>query len=131
MPVSQVTNEFMRRLPAGLRPNPWNIDEEVMAAAAKGWSITDLAQAVMADNPRQPGHVVAFLRRVQDQPAPMGPLDSKPVGHHMCTSPQHPENCQICWCHGREQHMIPIPMPPDIKTQLQETFRGFGRVPND
>ncbi len=130
MPVSQVTNEYMRRLPAALRPNPWNIDEHIMALSAKGWSVTDIVQATMADGPRQAGHVVAFLRRVQDQPAPMGTIDNQPKTHRYCGLPHHDPKCQICYCNGSEQHMAPVGIPDHVREQLS-LIRGFGVIPND
>ena len=130
MPVSQITNEYMRRLPAALRPNPWNIDEEVMALAAKGWSVSDLIAATLADNPRAAGHVVAFLRKVQDQPAPAGPVNDTAKTHRYCGLPHHDPKCQVCWCNGKEEHLVPVLMPDEVR-QVMFTLKGFGVIPND
>jgi len=49
MPVSSVTNDYMRALPATLRPNPYTIDECVMEAVQNGWETDALAKACYAN----------------------------------------------------------------------------------
>lgn len=73
MPQDAYTTEVMKLLPAALRPNPYNLAETAMKAAAKGWSARDLVAAIMADKPREAGHVIAAARRIADTPAPHQP----------------------------------------------------------
>lgn len=69
MSVSQYTNNFMRALPATLRPNPYNIDELVMEAVEKGWETDALAKSCYI-NERQPNpaFVVTNLRNLCKYP---------------------------------------------------------------
>lgn len=118
MPVQPITNELMALLPSGLRPNPWNIDEEMMTLASKGWIVRDVFAAMMASNPREPGHVVAQLRRMVEQPAPAKREDWK-FGHEKCNNPMHGE-CEICRCHkGFVKHHVPVPATAEIKQMLR------------
>jgi hypothetical protein len=119
MPVQPITNEFMALLPSGLRPNPWNIDEEMMTLASKGWIVRDVFAAMMASTPREPGHVVAQLRRMVEQPAP-AKRDEWKFGHQKCNNPMHGEACEICRCHkGFANHHVPVPATAEIKQMLR------------
>ena len=119
MPVQPITNEFMALLPSGLRPNPWSIDEEMMTLASKGWVVRDVFAATMASNPKQAGHVVAQLRRMKDEPAPMR-RDEWKFGHQPCNNPMHGPDCEICRCHkGVVKHHLRVPASPEIKQMLR------------
>lgn len=121
MPVQPITNEFMRLLPAGLRPNPWNIDDTMMELATKGWIVKDVFAATMANNPREPGHVVAQLRRMLEQPAPAR-RDEWKFGHQKCENPMHP-GCEICRCtKGQVKHHVPVPANEQIKLMLRQAM---------
>lgn len=102
-----------------------------MELSTNGWSVTDLIQATLADGARQPGHVVAFLRRAKEQPAPMKPFDDRPKTHRICTAPQHEPGCQVCYCNGSEQHMVPVPMPEWFKAKYAGTSWVIGRMPDE
>lgn len=113
MPVAPHTNELMRRLPPGLRPNPYNIDEEVINLVGRGWTIDDIFQRIMGDKPTQPGNIVALLRRVIEEPAPIRASIWK-YGHEPCNNPMHVD-CEICRCHkGKILHHVSVPMPSDF-----------------
>ena len=117
MPTQTITNEVMRQLPAALRPNPHNLEEPVMQLATDGWTPSDIIDAVMADNPRQPGHVIAHVRRLTNQPAPATPTPTTPTGHRPCT--EHGDPCELCYCHGLPpRHHTTVPIPDHIKAQL-------------
>lgn len=122
MPVQDITNELMRLLPSGLRPNPWNIDEEMMLLASKGWIVRDIFAATMASNPREAGHVVAQLRRMLEQPAP-AKKDEWKFGHEKCNNPMHGDMCEICRCHkGFINHHVRVPASPEIKQMLRQAM---------
>jgi hypothetical protein len=112
MPVSPVTNQFMRALPAALRPNPWNIDEYVMRAVENGWHTDDLAKAcyVNEKNPN-PSFVVTNVRSLCEHPPAVQRLRSGwDYGHLPCEEQYHPVGCQICRCiPGEQTHMVPVP----------------------
>ena len=124
MPVTDMTNELMRQLPAALRPNPWNIDEEIMNLTSKGWTVRDMFAATMASNPREPGHVVAQIRRMVEQPAP-AKKDEWKFGHTPCNNPMH-VNCEICRCHrGFANHHQSVPASPEIKAMLRRAMANM------
>lgn len=130
MPIDPVTNEVMRRLPAGLRPNPWNLQEVVMGLAAGGWAPGDIFAGIMADRPREAGHVIAAARRLRDQPAPSSG-EGWVFGHTLCENPTH-KGCQICRCHkGIVAHMVPVPMPDWFRERFGRSFRTFGGIPGE
>ena len=125
MPVGPHTNEFMRRLPAALRPNPWNIEDEIMNLVGKAWSVSDIVAAVMADKPMQAGHVVAQLRRMKDQPAPAGAASEWKYGHGVCT--MH-DGCELCRCtRGSTIHHVAVP-PPEAWVEGRVSVWGMGRI---
>lgn len=70
MPQPAVVVELMRRIPAPIRPNPHNIEEAILTASQAGWTMEDLASAVLADNCKQAGHVVAAIRRLSEEVPP-------------------------------------------------------------
>lgn len=130
MPLDPLTTEVMRRLPAALRPNPWNLEEAVMTLVSRGWVPADIFSAIMADKPREPGHVIAAARRLSDQPAPATGEGWK-YGHELCTNPTH-DNCQICRCHhGIVSHITPVPMPAWFREQWTKLFAGWGTIPSE
>jgi len=127
MSLTPQTNEFMRHLPAALRPNPWNIEESIMALVLKGWSIADIFAAVMADRPKEPGHVVAQLRRLVEQPAPSQGATHWKYGHLHCGA--H-DGCEECYCTpGNIHHHVAIPMPKIVRDKFTELVRTFGKMP--
>lgn len=107
MPVSQVTNDVMKALPAALRPNPYSIDEEVMNAVAKGWDTDALAKAAYINerNPN-PAFVVTNIRRLSEySPKQETKRTGWDYGHIECT--EH-YGCQICRCiPGQVTHHVP------------------------
>jgi hypothetical protein len=97
MPVSPFTNDFMRALPAALRPNPYAIDEEVMKAVENGWDTDSLAKACyMNDRVPNPAFVVTNLRNLCQHPQKqVFQRTGWQYGHIDCD--RHP-NCEICRC---------------------------------
>lgn len=104
MPIATVTSEVMKALPQALRPNPYNIDDQVMALISKGWTPGQIVEKCIRSGDRQPGHVVTTIRSLIDAPAPS---DYTPrnqpqyLGHQPCE--EHGEPCQLCYC---------VPGPP-------------------
>lgn len=97
MPVSQVTNDVMKALPAALRPNPYSIDEEVMKAVANGWDTDSLAKAAYINerNPN-PAFVVTNIRRLSEySPKQQTKRNAWDYGHIECG--EH-YGCEICRC---------------------------------
>lgn len=119
MALSEVTNAFMKALPAALRPNPYNIEEHVMQAVQNGWETDALAKACYINerNPN-PAFVVTNLRNL----ALMGPKQQTQrtgwaYGHLKCEDKWHEHGCEICRCvPGEVVHMVPVratkPLPP-------------------
>lgn len=97
MPVNPFTNDFMRALPAALRPNPHAIDDAVMEAAGNGWAMQDLAEACYAnDRNPNPAFVVTNVRNLCRYPPTRTTRKSGwEYGHIVCD--RHP-NCEICRC---------------------------------
>ena len=142
MALTSLTTDFLRRLPAGLRPKPYNIEEFLMNLSAKGWTVEDMITAVMADRPMQPGHVFARLKGMQEEPAPLrSPTSSKvrDMKHAPCNDRNHAKGCEICYCnvcrpsctidHVHErwpQHHVSVPMPAWFKEKYGGTLRTFG-----
>ena len=131
MAVSPYTNEFMRALPAPLRPNPYGIDEYVMQAVANGWTITALAEACYRnDRNPNPAFVATNVKHLSEHPpvqtaAPTG----WKYGHVPCDT--HP-GCELCRCHpDKVEHLVPVPMPDEVREQLRGLVKGFGVIPND
>ena len=130
MALDPMTTEVIRRLPAGLRPNPWNLQEPVMSLTAGGWLPQDIFSAIMADKPKEPGHVIAAARRLVTQPAPTSG-DGWAFGHTVCNNPTHPPTCQICRCHkGRADHMVPVPMPDNVRAEFRRTIGKWAVIPH-
>jgi hypothetical protein len=125
MAVTDMTNEFMRRLPAALRPNPWNIDDTIIMLSGKGWSVGDMFAATMAGNPREAGHVVAGLRRLIEQPAPAKGTGWK-FGHFVCENPAHVPGCEVCRCvPGHVVHQVNVPASDETRVMIRRAMQGM------
>jgi len=123
MPLQAITNEFMAKLPSGLRPNPWNIDETMMILASKGWLGPDIFAATMASKPREAGHVVAQLRRMAEE-APPSKKDEWKFGHTPCNNPTH-IGCEICRCHkGFATHHVSVAATEETKRLIRRAMAG-------
>lgn len=111
MAISQVTNAFMRALPSGLRPNPYNIEEHVMEAVGNGWETDSLAKAcyINEKNPN-PAFVVVNLRNLAKHPPQVTTQRTGwSYGHMKCEDRWHEHNCEICRCvPGEPVHMVPV-----------------------
>lgn len=103
MPVSSVTNDVMKALPAALRPNPYSIDEEVMRAVANGWDTDALAKAAyINDKHPNPAFVVTNIRRLCEySPKVETKRTGWDYGHLPCE--QH-AGCELCRCIPGEVH---------------------------
>lgn len=127
MAVSSFTNNFMRALPAALRPNPYNIEEHVMAAVEKGWETDALAKACYINerNPN-PGFVVTNLRNLCLHPPQQVTVRTAwNYGHIECREYYHPTGCEICRCvPGEETHHVPSVKPLVTRGVSKE-------IPND
>jgi hypothetical protein len=112
MPVSQYTNQFMRALPAALRPNPYNIDEYVMRAVENGWETDALAKACYINerNPN-PAFVVTNVRNLCQHPQEQQTVRRAwNYGHIPCDEAWHPQECELCRCiPGEVTHHITVP----------------------
>ena len=102
MPQDAYTVEVMKHLPSALRPNPYNLAEVAMKAASKGWGARDLVAAIMADKPREAGHVIAAARRIADTPAPYQPGQNQ-------TGPCQLD-CDHGWHPSQDGHSV-VPCP--------------------
>lgn len=112
MPVSPVTNQFMRALPAALRPNPWNVDDYVMKAVENGWHTDDLAKACyISEKSPTPAFVVTNVRSLCEHPPQVQRIRSGwDYGHVPCGETYHPLGCEICRCiPGEINHHVPVP----------------------
>ena len=120
MPLATITNEVMKQLPQPLRPNPYNIDDEIVRLVDNGWTPQQIVEYVIRDDARQPSHVVVSIRGLLDAPPPSTtptPRPNTPVAHHPC--PEHGEPCELCYCHpGPPIHHVTVPMPDHLKAQL-------------
>ena len=87
-----------------------------MQLVTDGWTTTDIVDAVIADKPHEPGHVVAQVRRLTNQPPPKPtstPQPTTPTGHRPCN--EHGDPCQLCYCHGLSPtHHTTVPMPDHL-----------------
>jgi hypothetical protein len=117
----------MKRLPAALRPNPHAIDDHVMVAIEKGWTVTQLAEASYAkDRNPSPAFVVTNIRNLsQMSPVQTRAATTQELGHIKCH--EHP-GCEICRCTGTPVHHEPTTMPDQIREQLSLLDLGIGRV---
>lgn len=100
MPLAIHTNEVMRALPEALRPNPWNLDDSVIEMIGNGWTSNEIAQAIIADKPREPGHVVSTIRRMKNWPSATTRRNTanKWSPHAKCPDPSHDRTCELCYC---------------------------------
>lgn len=111
MAVSQFTNDFMRALPAALRPNPYNIDEYVMRAVENGWETDALAKACyINDRSPKPPFVVANLKNLcMHGPAQEFKRRGWGYGHVPCNDAWHEPTCEVCRCIPNEEtHHVPV-----------------------
>lgn len=125
MALSQVANDFMRALPAALRPNPYVIEEHVMAAVEKGWETDDLAKACYINERKpNPGFVVTNLRNLcLHPPQRVTVRQGWDYGHIKCGEPYHPIGCEICRCvPGEVTHHVP---------SISKLSLNIGRIPTD
>lgn len=123
---------FLRFIPANLRPSPFNLIDPIHEAVSAGWDPMDLAVACLADNPRQPGHLVTTLRRTASTPPPpKRQSDTRRASHVPCPDATHEVGCQVCYCEGVTKHVIPMPMPEWFKQAWAENFTGWGEIPDD
>jgi len=126
MPVSPSTNNYMRALPATLRPNPYNIDELVMEAVENGWETDALAKACYI-NERQPNpaFVVTNLKNLCKYPPKQQTVRiGWSYGHIPCGDMHHGPDCEICRCvPGETTHHLPA-----YKTQKLPNL-NIGRMP--
>jgi len=115
MAINPYTNDFMRALPAALRPNPHTCDEHVMEAIGNGWNTDDLAKACyINDRQPNPAFVVTNLRNLCKHPQKQQfQRTGWAYGHIDCD--QH-ERCEICRCipgslthHRSMEPSMPIP----------------------
>jgi hypothetical protein len=117
----------MRALPAALRPNPFNIEEHVMAAVEKGWETDALAKAcyIHERNPN-PGYIVTNLRNLCLHPPQQVTVRTGwNYGHIECRDPYHPTGCEICRCvPGEVTHHVPSVKPLVTRGVSKE-------IPND
>ena len=130
MAVSPYTNEFMRALPAALRPNPFGIDEYVMQAVANGWSVSALAEACYAkDRNPNPAFVATNVKHLCQHPPTTAPRPTGwAYGHVDCDT--H-EGCQVCRCQPDSlEHVVPVPMPQSFKDEWKRRFVGWGSIPD-
>ena len=124
MPVTDMTNEYMRKLPAALRPNPWNLDDTIILLAGKGWNVADMFAATMAQKPMQPGHIVATMRNLLEQPAPNSGKGWA-YGHTPCENPTH-QKCEICRCiPGKVVHQVNVPASEQTKMIIRRGMAGM------
>lgn len=130
MAVSPFTNDFMRALPAALRPNPYNIEEYVMAAVEKGWETDALAKASYINERKpNPGFIVTNLRTLcLHPPQQVTVRRGWDYGHIPCADLYHPAECEVCRCiPGELTHMVAKTVPDELRLKL----KLFGRIPSD
>ena len=142
MPANTITTEVMKALPQTLRPNPYNIEEEVMDLAAKGWKPIEIAEHVIRDGATNPGLTVHSIRQAKNYPPPSTRThrSTGPKTHTPCTD-GHP-NCQLCWCDNCPQtcnlthqhtrtptHHTSEPMPNYVREALQDALTST-RIPD-
>lgn len=111
LPVNQYTNDFMKALPAALRPNPYTIDEYVMAAVERGWDTDALAKATYINERKpNPAFVVTNLKTLcLHGPSQEFKRSGWGYGHVPCNEPWHGPTCEICRCvPGEESHHVPV-----------------------
>ena len=125
MPTSSITNEVMKQLPSALRPNPYNIDDEILRLVDTGWQPHQIVEYVVRDGGRQPSHVVTTIRSMVHLPAPTDETSND----HMDLGP-----CQLGCTYGwfdRPDNTATTPCPscrPDTarRLALREAARARG-----
>lgn len=126
MAVSSFTNQFMRALPPALRPNPYNIDEYVMAAVEAGWETDDLAKATYINERKpNPAFIVNNLKTLSlHGPRVETVRKGWGYGHIPCPDPYHPRGCEICRCSPNEEtHHIPATPPEGMLATMHKLIR--------
>lgn len=127
MAVSPFTNDFMKALPAPLRPNPYNAEEYVMQAVANGWHTDALAKACyINDRQPNPAFVITNLKNLcLHGPAQETVRKGWTYGHVPCEDKYHPHECEICRCvPGEFTHHVPAVKPLVTRGVTKE-------IPND
>lgn len=126
MPVSPVTNQFMRALPAALRPNPYYVDEYVMAAVEVGWDTDALAKATYINERKpNPAFIVTNLKTLcLHGPQVETVRKGWGYGHIPCVEPYHPTGCEICRCTpNEEKHHVSVKPPTDMLAAMHKLIR--------
>ena len=125
MPTSPITNEVMKQLPSALRPNPYNIDDEILRLVDTGWQPHQIVEYVIRDGGRQPSHVVTTIRSMVHLPAPTDATNNDHMNLGPCTN-----GCDHGWFNPPDSNRT-IPCPscrPDTtrRLALREQARGRG-----
>lgn len=126
MALSPVTNDFMRALPATLRPNPYFVEEFVMAAVEKGWETDALAKACyINDRQPKPAFVVTNLKTLcLHPPQQVTVRRGWDFGHIPCDEPFHVPECEICRC-------VPNQYTHHVSAVPRKLSLNVGRIPTD
>jgi hypothetical protein len=132
--------EVMDALREHSRPS-WSpeIDRMMIDAANNGWTAQSLALALNKElgSNAGPGVTMMLLRRLTPLPPPRQRLrtgmEPQIIGHYPCNIPQHPDNCQLCYCDRNHpaQHVEVEPMPDWFKERFGSMFSRFGRIPDE
>lgn len=132
--------EVMNALRANSRPS-WSpeIDRMMIDAASNGWTAQTLADALNRElgSNAGPGVTMMLLRRLTPAPPPRQRIrtqaEAQIVGHYPCNIPQHPDNCQLCYCDRRNpgQHVEITPMPDWFKERFANLINRFGVIPSE
>ena len=125
MPTSPITNEVMKQLPSALRPNPYNIDDEILQLTDTGWQPHQIVEYVLRDGGRQPSHIVTTIRSMVHLPVPNDPTTNDHMNLGPCTN-----GCTQGWFDPPEgDRTIPCPScRPDTTRRLarREQARAQG-----
>lgn len=126
MALSEVANQFMRALPSALRPNPYYIEEYVMAAVEQGWETDDLAKACYINERKpNPAFVVTNLKTLcLHPPQRVTVRRGWDFGHIKCSDPYHPVECEICRC-------VPNEITHHVPAVARKLSLNVGRIPTD
>ena len=128
MAVSPYTNEFMRALPAALRPNPYGVDEYVMEAVQNGWKMHALAEACYVnDRNPNPAFVATNVKNLCKYPPTK---TERPTGWRYGHVPcDRHDNCEICRCNpGEMEHLTVSRMPDSFREEWRRRFSGWGQI---
>ena len=108
-------------------------------AANNGWTAQSLAEALNKElgSSAGPGVTMMLLRRLTPLPPPKQRLrtgrEAAIVGHYPCNIPQHPANCQLCYCDRNKpgQHVEVVPMPDWFRERFGGSLGRFGVIPSE